>query len=105
MQTRKGEPDYESSSVTQPILAILDYFVRHPQAVDSAEGIAQWRLLDELSRLSLKETEEGLLWLVAQGYLLKMTVPGNRRVYGLNPERLGEAAQYLRENRREGPSR
>ena len=83
------------------ILQILDYFVRHPEAVDSADGIAHWRLLGEFSQLSLAETEEGLGWLVLRGYLREVAVPGSRHVYALNPDMKEQATQFLREIRRE----
>jgi len=94
--------DEPNSSPEKAILQILDYFLRHPAAVDSADGIAHWRLLGEFSPLSLAETEAGLGWLVSRGYLREVAVPGSRHVYALNPEMQGRATQYLRETRR-GP--
>jgi hypothetical protein len=92
--------DEPNSSPEKAILQILDYFLRHPEAVDSADGIAHWRLLGESSPLSLGETEEGLGWLVSRGYLREVAVPGSRHVYALNPEMRGGAARFLREIRR-----
>jgi hypothetical protein len=90
----------EHSSPEKAILQILDYFLRHPEAVDSADGIAHWRLLGEVGQLSLAETEEGLNWLVSRGYLHEVAVPGSRHVYALDPEMQDKATQFLREARR-----
>jgi hypothetical protein len=92
--------DDPNSAPEKAILQILDYFLRHPEAVDSADGIAHWRLLGEVSQLSLAETEEGLGWLVSRGYLREVAVPGSRHVYALNPEMQDEATQFLRDARR-----
>jgi hypothetical protein len=92
--------DEPNSAPEKAILQILDYFLRHPEAVDSADGIAHWRLLGECGQLSLGETEEGLGWLVSSGYLREVAVPGSRHVYALNPELQDRATQFLRELRR-----
>jgi hypothetical protein len=74
---------------------ILDYFIRNPQAVDSLEGVARWRLMDDLIRRKLDETEAALAWLVGQGYLTSFTSPGGTAIFQLNPQRLEEARQFL----------
>ena len=91
--------DEPYSSPEKAILQILDYFLRHPEAVDSADGIAHWRLLGESGQLSLAETEDGLNWLVMRGYLREVAVPGSRCVYALDPETRSEAAQFLKDAR------
>jgi hypothetical protein len=92
--------DEPNSSPEKAIHQILDYFLRHPEAVDSADGIAHWRLLGERSQLSLTETEEALSWLISRGYLREVAVPGSRHVYALDPEMQDAATQFLREARR-----
>jgi hypothetical protein len=87
--------DEPYSSPEKAIHQILDYFLRHPEAVDSADGIAHWRLLGEYSPLSLTETEAGLSWLVSRGYLREVAVRGSRCVYALNPEMQDRATQFL----------
>jgi len=74
---------------------ILRYFVRNPQAVDSLEGIARWRLMDEIVRRKLDETEAGLEWLVAHDYLTSSLSPGGIAIYRLNAERIDEARHFL----------
>ena len=92
--------DEASKSPDEAIRQILDYFLRHPEAVDSAEGIAHWRLLEEAVQPSLTEADEGLRWLAAHGYLREVAVPGSRHVYTLNPD-MQQRARRLLEDRRE----
>jgi hypothetical protein len=92
--------DEPYSSPEKAIVQILEYFLRHPEAVDSADGIAHWRLLGESGQLSLTETEEALSWLVTRGYLRQVEVPGSRHVYALDPEMQDRATQFLKEARR-----
>lgn len=80
-----------------PTLAdeILSYFVRHPQATDDLEGIARWKLLNELVSRRVAETGTALAWLVEQGYLRETKIHGGRVIYGLNPEKLEQARELL----------
>jgi hypothetical protein len=74
---------------------ILNYFIRNPQAADSLEGIARWRLLDEIVRRNLEETERALQWLVAQRFLNKEVVTGRGPVFGINHDRLAAARAFV----------
>jgi hypothetical protein len=74
---------------------ILRYFVRNPQATDSLEGVARWRLMDEVIRRKLDETAGALEWLVAQGYLTSSISPGGTATFRLNAERVGESRRFL----------
>lgn len=75
---------------------ILRYFLRHPKAADSLEGVARFRLLDETVHQGVAETEKGLNRLVAQGFL-DVSSRGSRIVYCLNPNKRAEAAGSLNE--------
>ena len=74
---------------------VLSYFVRNPQAVDTLEGVTRWRLMDEVVRRKLHETETALEWLVAQGFLTTSVSPGGTATFSLNPERAEEARLFL----------
>jgi hypothetical protein len=74
---------------------VLSYFVRNPLAADSLEGVARWRLMDEVIRRRLEETEVALDWLVAQGYLMSSVVPGGTLTFRLNRDRLADAQEFL----------
>jgi hypothetical protein len=77
---------------------ILRYFVRNPQAVDSLEGVARWRLMDEVIRRKLDETEAALKWLVAEGYLTTSISPGGTATFSLNPKPAKDIRQFLAES-------
>jgi hypothetical protein len=64
--------------------AILRYFLRNPSAADDAEGIAQWRLLEQDVIDTLNETIEALVWLAANGYLTVRDRPGRPPLFQLN---------------------
>lgn len=74
---------------------ILNYFVRNPHAADSLEGVARWRLMDEVIRRKLDETEAALEWLVAQGYLARSIAPGGTPTFRLNPEHIEKSRRFL----------
>jgi phosphoribosylanthranilate isomerase len=74
---------------------ILKYFQRNPQAADSLEGIARWRLLDEQIHRSVQEAGQSLDWLVAKGFLLKDSTQASGTLYMLNTEKAAEIAQFL----------
>jgi hypothetical protein len=85
------------SPKNQPQLArdILSYFVRNPQAADTLEGIARWRLLEEAIHQSIEGTSQALSWLVSEGFLVEISIGGRNRVFRLNPERQTSAESWL----------
>jgi hypothetical protein len=74
---------------------ILSYFVRHPDAADTFLGIARWRLLHEDVHRSVGLTEEALTWLVEQGYLRRIPMPGIEGIFQINPEKVREARDFI----------
>ena len=74
---------------------ILGYFVRNPQAADSLEGVARWRLLNEYITRKVDETQRALAWLVAQGYLRETSSAGSGPIYSLNPDKVDQACEFL----------
>ena len=91
--------DEVSRSPEVVIRQVLDYFLCHPEAVDSADGIAHWRLLEVEVQPSVAEVEEGLQLLVSRGYLREVAVPGSRHVYALNKDMQDRARRFLAERR------
>ena len=75
-----------SRRIPQPARAILRYFLSHPNAVESLEGIARWRLLEEAIQRKILETEAALNWLVERGFLTESQPPHSTRLFSLNPE-------------------
>jgi hypothetical protein len=86
---RKQSPDITTTK------RILSYFVRHPMAADSLEGVVRWRVMDEFVRMNVDETHAALGWLVAEGYLTKVTSPGSDAIFQLNPDHVADAERFL----------
>lgn len=74
---------------------VLSYFFRNPQAADTLEGVARWRLLEETVRRGVAETEQALNWLVSEGYLTRVSTPYTEPVYELNRDERGRAEEFL----------
>jgi hypothetical protein len=77
---------------------VLDYFVRNPQAADTLEGIARWRLLREAVQRGIQETAEALEWLVAEGFLKETPTTYSKPIYSLNTDAISEAERFLGKN-------
>lgn len=69
--------------------------MRNPEAVDSLEGVARWRLLDEAVRHRVNATHDALLWLVERGVLRQAQGPGLKPVFWLDPNMKEEAERLL----------
>jgi len=69
----------------------MRYFVQHPSAVDSLEGIAQWRLLRQRVRDVVDETDAALQILVDRGVIDRVAVTGGPALFRLKPEKEDEA--------------
>ncbi len=82
---------------------VLGYFVRNPEAADSLEGVARWRLLEEQIQSSLVQTEAAVEWLVAQGFLLEFGSRGSGHLFRLNPARRDDAIRLL--EKKQNPAR
>lgn len=74
---------------------VLRYFVHNPHAADSLEGVARWRLLEEVVQRHVEGTHQALSWLVVQGFLREVSTPGRGAIFSLNPERRAEAERFL----------
>jgi hypothetical protein len=74
---------------------VLSYFLRNPHAVDSLEGVARWRLLEETIHHRVEEVDGAVSWLVSQGFLMKEPTVRGFHTYRLNRDRADEAARLL----------
>jgi hypothetical protein len=77
---------------------ILGYFLLNPEAADSFEGIARWRLMEHFVRRSVTETKGGLMWLIERGYLQQEDVPGGNPVFLLNSQMREDAQRFVAES-------
>ena len=81
----------------QLVKDILEYFLRNPQAADSLEGVAHWRLLEQSINRTLADAKAALERLVREGFLRETQVRGSESIYELNPEKRGEGEQFVRQ--------
>ena len=77
---------------------ILHYFERNPEAADSLEGIARWRLLEEQIHRSLLETQLALEWLVTQGFLVEVSSVSAGNLYRLNLDKAADIRTFLQQS-------
>ena len=87
-----AKPPHSSQTVRET----LAYFLRNPAALDSLEGIARWRLLEQAIHKNLTETQEALEWLVSRGYVVEEGRPSTPRMFRLNPDKLHEAESLMK---------
>ena len=92
----------KSESVPEGAKEILEYFLRHPRAADSLEGVARWRLLEESIHRNIEETNQALGWLASQGFLLEEDVATSGPIFCLNRAKAAEAERFLTEARAAG---
>jgi len=63
---------------------ILSYLLEHPAAADTFEGIARWRIAEEIAMRSAAATEDALAWLIRSGLLREERIAGGRTIYRLD---------------------
>jgi hypothetical protein len=94
-----------SRRAPRPARKILAYFFRNPSAVDTLEGIARWRLLEEEIHRRVVEIRRALEWLVGRGFLIETTRTSTDRLYRLNPYMQKQAELFLDKPRLTKPQR
>jgi hypothetical protein len=76
---------------------VLVYLIRHPQAQDTVEGIAEWWLLEQRIRDAVADVEVTLRELVDRDFLVVHHCLEGRTYYGLNRDKEREIRRHLRE--------
>lgn len=77
--------------------AILNFYLTNPGAVETRDGIVEWRLMEEIIRLRVADTHQALCWLVGQGLLARIERPGGEPLYQLLPEKRADAQRFVLE--------
>lgn len=80
---------------------ILSYFLHHPEAADSLEGIARWRLLAQRVEQTVSETQVALQWLVSEGYLEEIRTAASEPVFMLNRTNRRDIQRFVAEETKE----
>ena len=76
---------------------LLGYLCSHPDAKDTAEGIANWWLRASGANVNEMDVTEALNDLVARDWLIQKGSISDQQIYGLNPARRTEL-QHLFES-------
>lgn len=76
---------------------ILRYFTRNPTAADTVEGLARWRLVDEVIHKNLKKVASAVAWLVSQGMLVEESTSPSTKVVLLNEQQLSKVERFLQQ--------
>jgi len=79
------------------IRQVMHYFLQHPTAADTLEGIARWRLMEERARDVVRETDAAIAMLVEQNILEEIRARGVPPLYRLNPEKIDDARRLFEE--------
>jgi hypothetical protein len=82
---------------------ILKYLLHHPAAADTFEGIARWRILEEVTRRSIASTEGAMEWLIAEGFLCEEKIAGGRTIFRLAAGKKKEAELLVKEKEPKKP--
>lgn len=85
---------FDQISEEQLAEEILRYFLEHPNAADSREGIAKWRLSWAMSG-GLERTARALQQLVELAFLEEIQIMGSSPVFQLNKANLAGARSFL----------
>jgi hypothetical protein len=75
---------------------VLGYLLRHPEAQDTVEGVAEWWLLERRVAEAMANVEAVVSSLVAREFLVATEAKDGRVYYRLNREREREIRCHLR---------
>jgi hypothetical protein len=76
---------------------ILQYFIDHPDAKDTIQGILHWWLSGDIAAWEEEAVQEALDALVARGWVTRRQTSPSQQLYGVNKARLEEITVFLRE--------
>lgn len=75
---------------------ILRYFRRNPQAADTIEGVARWRLLDERIERNVTQVSRAIEWLVCRGFVVQEFTSPSTSIFRLNQLEHRDASRFLK---------
>jgi Fe2+ or Zn2+ uptake regulation protein len=76
-----------SENCGQTVRRILSYLLRHPNAQDTLEGIAEWWIMEEQIYQKYREVDEALNILVEENLVVKTQYANSDTLYSLNAEK------------------
>lgn len=85
----------QSPTSNSVVWLLLRYLYSHPNAKDTAEGIANWWLRARGAHVDQRDVKEALNDLVAREWLIRRGSISDHQIYGLNPTRRTELQQLF----------
>ncbi len=79
---------------------IMSYFLEHPEAIDSLEGIARWRLMLRQIDRTVEETAVALRVLISDDLIEEIQSESGPSLYRLNPGTRKEAQLIFKGGKR-----
>ncbi|MBI5216823.1 MAG: hypothetical protein HY960_13810 [Ignavibacteriae bacterium] len=67
--------------------AILGYLLKHPDAGDTLEGIAEWWITQEMVEMRKEQITETIQELCKEGLLVEKDLGNERKIYFYNKQR------------------
>ena len=74
---------------------ILSYFLKHPEAQDTLQGVVEWWLLEERIHTVSAEVEAVLKDLVEKKWVREFFGPDNQVRYAIRNDRIDEITQFI----------
>jgi hypothetical protein len=71
----------------QTVRRILGYLLRHPNAQDTLEGIAEWWIMEEQIYQKHREVNDALNILISENLILKTQYANAEILYSLNADK------------------
>ncbi|HSB09204.1 MAG TPA: hypothetical protein VLM38_06805 [Blastocatellia bacterium] len=77
---------------------ILSYLVKHPDALDTLEGVAEWWVFAQKIDSRTLQVEQALGDLVSKGLVLERKGRDGRSHYRVNRRKLREISSFLKQS-------
>lgn len=77
------------------VRSILSFYLERPTLVETNEGLARWRLLEERIDRTLRETQAALDWLVDERFLREIPRRSGAPVFMMNYDRRQDAEKFV----------
>jgi hypothetical protein len=90
-----SRPDFPQGNNVAAWL-VLGYLCSHPDAKDTAVGVAEWWLRDQGIEVDKETVRVALEYLVKQRWIVSTAGHSGSQIYGLNPERKTVLQQFLK---------
>jgi len=74
---------------------ILEYWIEHPDAKDTPDGIYKWWLPEGQGAWGREEVKKVLDFLTSKGWLTKRETSPSKEIYGINKDQLEEIKNFL----------